>query len=202
MHTNVFDAMTRQLGDRSTRRRFLRLLGGAAAVGASVAITGETEAGRHRRHRRRHAGRRQTGKTWSPDLDQRVQLPDSVLEPAPVTCTRWALSGGPSPSDPIQADDDLVITINTTFGDGEHLIVDDSSHRSEPLAAPIEFEAQVGDVLHVRARDWGGCRSLSPLWLHCKLAKTHRMVFPGYSGAHCEYGNSGETFLDFLVEVY
>ena len=32
---------------------------------------------------------------------------------------------------------------------------------------PAVFDAQVGESLLVRAFDWGGCRSLGQLWLHC-----------------------------------
>ena len=38
MQAPVFDGITRDLGEVSTRRRFFRLLGGAAALGAVAAV--------------------------------------------------------------------------------------------------------------------------------------------------------------------
>src|SRR5690242_7881244 len=43
MKALVFDGITRELGEVSTRRSFFRLLGGAAAVGTGVALAAHEE---------------------------------------------------------------------------------------------------------------------------------------------------------------
>ena len=53
MKAPVFDAVTRDLGEVSTRRKFIRLLGGAAAMGAVVAVAHAEPADAKRRRRKR-----------------------------------------------------------------------------------------------------------------------------------------------------
>ena len=46
MQAPVFDGITRELGERSSRRSFMRLLGGAAAMGAVTLVGSDAEAKR------------------------------------------------------------------------------------------------------------------------------------------------------------
>ena len=71
------------------------------------------------------------------------------------------LSGGPSPTDPLWADDDLSVYLN-----GNPILVDDNDLADGDLGT-VSFTAKNGDQLRIVARDeFTGCRSRSPLYLH------------------------------------
>ena len=80
---------------------------------------------------------------------------------------------------------------------GKFLVIDNNG-MAGPLN-PVIFNGKVGDVLRVRATDWGGCRSFSPLWVHCLATGQKNQIFSGYSGAGCAY-TKGE-FLDMNLTV-
>ncbi len=90
-------------------------------------------------------------------------------------------------------DDGSILNVTT----GKFLIIDNNG-MAGPLN-PVVFPGQVGNVLRVRATDWGGCRSFSPLWVHCLATGAKRQLFTGYSGAGCAY-TRGE-FLDMNLTV-
>lgn len=94
----------------------------------------------------------------------------SPRQPEETTSTRaviaqgaisFRLSGGPSPTQNVAVDDDLFIYLND-----EPIFADANRHAD--IFSPIDFTADVGDVLTIVAEDsFGGCRSLSPeLSLH------------------------------------
>jgi hypothetical protein len=120
--------------------------------------------------------------------------PQPQPQPQPVTCTSFILSGGPNQSDPITIDDDGSILNVTT---GTFLIIDNNG-MAGPLN-PVVFSGHVGDVLRVRATDWGGCRSFSPLWVHCLATGQSKQLFTGYNGSGC--ANPKGDFLDMTLTV-
>lgn len=101
-----------------------------------------------------------------------VALDDPAATPVPPVdataapsddgaCTQFILAGGPSPSDPIQVDDDLTVYLNDTP------IFQDSDGVTN-IMPPFPFQAGEGDQLTVAARDAQACgRKIGALWLHC-----------------------------------
>jgi hypothetical protein len=71
MQAPVFDGITRDLGEVSTRRRFFRLLGGAAALGA-VAAVAQAEPAEARRKRNKRKNKKKQG-TPTPPTNQPPQ---------------------------------------------------------------------------------------------------------------------------------
>lgn len=232
MDATTFNGISRNLSSVATRRSMFRLLGGAAALGAGVALAVPDETLGKNRGKGRSQGRNQgkghdhegvsaQGKGKGKKLticyqnqtlsvkkkDYQNKYPGATTGACPtgpnpggnpggtpVMCTSFILSGGPNQSDPILIDDDGSIANVTT---GKFLIIDNNG-MSGPLN-PVVFSGQVGDVLRVRATDWGGCRSFSPLWVHCLATGQKRQLFTGYSGAGCSYPK-GE-FLDMNLTL-
>jgi hypothetical protein len=213
METVVFDGIAREIGSVSTRRRFFRLLGGAAALGAGAAVSGNGLA------RGKSGGKKITicyqGQTRTVKKSKLDRFPGATRGACPPgggngggsggggngggnqpACTRWILSGGPNQTDKIVIDDDLGIYNLNQGGAG---ILNDWDGKSSWLS-PVVFDAKIGDKLRISALDRGGCRSLSPLWLHCLATGQKRQVFAGYSGVNCNY-QSG-TFVYETFEVW
>jgi len=223
MNTVVFDGIARDMGEVSNRRSFARLLGGAVALGAGLALGGESLAkGKgHGQTTARSAGRdhgresvtaQARGKkiaicyqnqTFSVKKKKLGAFPGytrgacpPVPKPQPPgTCTQLILSGGPNPSDKIVFDDDGSIwnTTKQTF-----IVIDNDGGATEHAARFLD--AALGDVLRVRVTDWGGCRSLSPLWVHCAGTGQSKQLFSGYNGGRCDYPKQAD-FLDFVITV-
>lgn len=184
MNTEVFDGIARELGGVSTRRSFVRLLGGAAAVGAGVVLGSDDIAAKKKRKKKKTGGGNNggTGGTGGGGT-------------TPVTCTQLILSGGPNPSDKIVFDDDGSI-LNTTKG--QFILIDNDGRATEHAARFLD--ASLGDLLRVRVTDWSGCRSLSPLWVHCAGTGQSKQIFSGYNGGRCDYPKQSD-FLDFVIKV-
>lgn len=215
MDTTTLDGLARELGSVSTRRGFVRLLSGAVAMGAGLTLVTPGESfGRGRGNTSRGAvgaegrGRKKKvticyqGKTRLVKKSKLDKYPGYTKGACPgggngggggQTCTTWIISGGPSPTDPIRADDDFYIF----RGNGASILAD-SDHRASSLN-PVPFNASVGEVLHIVAYDAGGCRSLSPLWLHCAATGQKREVFSGLASPHCSFGAG--TFIDQNITV-
>jgi hypothetical protein len=234
MNTAVFDGIVREMGEVSTRRNFFRLLGGAAALNAGLAMAAHDEVlgknrGKSKSKTRPEARERATAqgrgsKKITICFNNQTKLvkksklgnfpgatrgacppkptppdpkPEPGPEPEPVACTRWLITGGPNQYDPIAVDDDLMIWQPNRGG---HIIVHDRDGKSSSLA-PAQFDANVGEILGVRAWDRGGCRSLSQLWVHCLATGQKKKVFPGYSGAGCGYGAGDNVFVETVITV-
>lgn len=120
--------------------------------------------------------------------------PQPQPQPQPAACTNWIISGGPNQSDPIMIDDDGSILNVTT---GKFLVIDNNG-MAGPVN-PVVFDGKVGDVLRVRATDWGGCRSFSPLWVHCLATGQKKQLFTGYNGSGCS--NPKGDFLDMNITI-
>jgi len=219
MNTVVFDGIVREMGEVSTRRSFTRLLGGAVALGTGLALGGESLA-KGKSHGKAQAqgkaksagqvaaqGKKKTITICYQNQTRTVKkkgyqtkYPGATLGPCPAgpmqtaACTNWIISGGPNQSDPIMIDDDGSILNVTT---GTFLVIDNNG-QAGPVN-PVVFNGKVGDVLRVRATDWGGCRSFSPLWVHCLATGQKKQLFTGYSGAGCSYPK-GE-FLDMNLTI-
>lgn len=131
------------------------------------------------------AGACQTGSNPQPQQPPQQQ---------PVVCTNFILSGGPNQTDPITIDDDGSILNVTT---GQFLLIDNNG-MAGPLN-PVVFTGNIGDTLRVRATDWGGCRSFSPLWVHCLQTGQSNQLFTGYNGSGCS--NPSGDFLDMTLTV-
>ena len=220
MKAMVLDGITREMGELSTRRGFFRLLGGAATVGAGLALTtGEqTEAKRKSPDKIRTQGKtgnegqvtaqrrgkkiticykdktRQVQKrSWQEKYPgaTRGRCPNS---PQQADCNSWILSGGPSVSTPIVVDDDLQVMLNG-------LVIGDDSNGKASSLPPLSFVAQVGDTLGIIARDsQASCRSLSPLWLHCATTGKKRQLTPGNNDG-CAPGRTPGTFFSEVFTV-
>lgn len=119
-----------------------------------------------------------------------------VPDPQPVVCTQWLLTGGPNQTDAIVVDDELSIFNLSQGGAG---IFNEFDGISSTIP-PISFAANVGNKIKIVAYDQGGCRSLSPLWLHCQATGKSRQVYQGYAGANCGYGKG--TFVTETFEVW
>ena len=197
------------MGEVSTRRSVFRLLGGAAALSAGLALTAREESlgksraksqGKARSAGRDRAGASVTaqgrggkkiticyqGQTRTVKKSKLGNYPGATRGacpggpgggPQPVVCTTHVLSGGPNPSDPITIDDDGSILNVTT---GKFLLIDNNGQASSH--SPVFSPGKVGDLLRVRATDYGGCRSFSPLWMHCLETGQSKKVFSGDSG--------------------
>jgi hypothetical protein len=203
MKAMVFDGITRELGAVSTRRNVFRLLGGAAALSAGLVVTARDESlgkgrgrskGEARSEGRERGGESVTaqgrggkkilicyqGQTRTVKKKKLGNFPGATrgaCPDAPVVCSTYILSGGPKASDPITIDDDGSILNVTT---GKFLLNDNSGQASSHNA--VVSPGKVGDQLRVRATDYGGCRSFSPLWLHCVETGQSKKVFSGDSG--------------------
>ncbi|MFN8593699.1 MAG: hypothetical protein U0031_19735 [Thermomicrobiales bacterium] len=225
MNTVNFDGLARDLGTASSRRGFFRLLGGAAAVGAGLALTAHDEGlgkSRTKGKREAKAAARQQGDgevTAQGRVDKLITIcfqnqtrtikksklgkfPGATKGMCPGggggggtgTCTNFVLSGGPKQTDPISIDDDGSILHVTA---GKFLVIDNNG-MAGPLN-PVVFSGQIGDTLRLRGQDWGGCRSFSPLWVHCLATGQSKQIFTGYAGSGCSYPK-GE-FLDMTVTI-
>jgi hypothetical protein len=213
MKAMAFDGIARELGEASTRRSFFRLLGGAAAVGAGLALTtgDQTRAKGKDRDKARSQGqvmaqgkgkkvticyRNKTRKVKKKGY--RTKYPGATLGPCPktqpVVCSSWVLSGGASVSTPIVVDDDLQVMLNG-------LVIGDDNNGLASTLPPLPFTAQVGDTLAVIARDaQASCRSLSPLWLHCATTGQKRQLSPGNNDG-CAPGRTPGTFFSEVFTV-
>ena len=126
MQAPIFDGITRELGAVSTRRTFMRLFGGAAAMGAVTLVAGgETQA----KSRGRNQGQVSAqGKGKKPKITICYQnqtrtvkkkgyqsaypgatvgactVPPPPDKTEPVVCTSWILSGGSDPTTPTRTD--------------------------------------------------------------------------------------------------
>jgi hypothetical protein len=203
MNTEVFDGIVREIGEVSTRRSFIRLLGGAATLGASMTLGGSSlargkghDAGKDRGEERGRSGetvtaQRRGGKKITICYQNQTRLVKKsklgnfpghtrgacLDDPKPVVCSTYVLSGGPKPSDPITIDDDGSIRNVTS---GKFLLNDPNGQASSHSA--IFNPGKPGDLLQVRATDYGRCRSFSPLWMHCLETGQSKQVFSGDSG--------------------
>jgi hypothetical protein len=220
MDTVVFDGIARELGTVSTRRNFFRFLGGAAAVGAGLAVSGDGLAkGKSRGNQgvtaQGRGGKKVTicyqGQTRTVKKSKLGNYPGATRGACPVVgntggngggtqqpvvCTRWIVSGGPNQSDKIVVDDDIGIYNLSQGGAG---ILDEFNRKASWISPPV-FDAKIGDKINIVGYDGGGCRSLSPIWLHCLATGQKRQVFAGYSGANCNYGTG--TFVNENFEVW
>jgi hypothetical protein len=225
MNKAAFDGIVREMSALSTRRRVFRLLGGAAALSAGLALAtgddtlaknrgkGKTRAeGRDHSRQNVAAQRRGGGKKLTicfnnqtrtikksklsnfPGATRGACPPGPKLEPQGV-CPQLILSSGPNPSDKIIFDDDGSI-LNTT--QGTFILIDNDGLATAHAARFLD--ANVGDLLRVRVTDWGGCRSLSPLWVHCAATGQSKQLFSGYNGGRCDYPKQAD-FLDFVLRV-
>ncbi len=148
----TFDAIVRSLAGRTTRRRSLSLVAVAAAAGFGGPLL----------RRGRPAGGQEVPPA-TPVIDTAVGADAAPADAEPYDvrrCEQWLLSGGPSPDDPIQVDDDLTLYLN------DQTIFEDADGTTN-IFAPFPFGARDGDQLTVVARDQGSCRKIGALWLHC-----------------------------------
>jgi hypothetical protein len=208
----AFDGIARELGEVFTRRSFFRLLGGAATVGAGLAVatSAQIQAGGKNGGTSRSQeqvtvqGRGKKVTICYQDKTRQVKkkgwkekFPGAKLGRCPKTpqqtiCNSWILSGGPSVSTPIVVDDDLQVMLNG-------LVIGDDGNGKASTLPPLTFAAQVGDSLGIIARDaQASCRSLSPLWLHCATTGQKRQLTPGNNDG-CAPGRTPGTFFS---EVY
>jgi hypothetical protein len=113
-------------------------------------------------------------------------------------CERFSLSAGKNPNKEIDVDDDLTVYLN-----GERIFRDNDGVIGiglEPIE-PIHFRAKVGDKLRVVAKDGQGpCRSLSPLWLHCRDGGSPKKLTNGVD-EDCKDGRPPRTFFDETFRI-
>jgi hypothetical protein len=225
MNTEVFDGIVREMGEVSTRRNFFRFFSGAAALTAGLALGGASLAkgkshgrARSEKHtataeRRGNNGLRITicYKNQTRNVKKRgyrtkfpgatlgacptTPKPDPKPQPQPTTCENWILSGGPSPSDMINVDDDLRITANGV------IIINDNDFKASQIA-PKVFNAPSGSFLQIRAIDQAGpCRSLSPLWVHCIATGQKKEIYSGVAN-DCVAGRGATgIFVDGTFQI-
>jgi hypothetical protein len=118
-------------------------------------------------------------------------------DPEPVVCSTFILSGGPNVTDMITFDDDGSILNLTT---GTFLLNDNNGQASSH--SPIVNPGTAGDQLRLRVIDWGGCRSVSPLWLHCLETGESTKVFSGDSGNNrCDNPPNSNPYLDITFPI-
>jgi hypothetical protein len=108
------------------------------------------------------------------------------------------LSGGPSAADLLGVDDDLSIVLSKVEGPSGRLrvrqsLLEDADQRARSLA-PIPFQARNGDDLVIVARNAGGCRALSPLYLHRPYDGAVQVVSPAGVRSDCADQPAGEFF--------
>jgi hypothetical protein len=114
------------------------------------------------------------------------------------TCERFLLSGSKNPKREIDVDDDLIVFLN-----GESIFRDRDRVIGINLVAiePIRFRANVGDKLRIVAKDGEGpCRSLSPLWLHCREGGSPRRLTVGVAES-CVDGRPPRKFFDETFKI-
>jgi hypothetical protein len=223
MNTTVFDGLVQNLGEVSTRRSFARLLGGAVALGAGLALGGESLA-RGKGHGTARAEGRRTGKAAAEGKKGqkiticyqnqtrtvkkkgfKTKFPGATLgpcstEPQPA-CSAWIISGGPNPTTRIEVDDDLWIYHRAALGK-QTLLIGDNNGLASSLAA-VSFSAQVGEEIAILAKDVNAaCRSLSPLWLHCATTGQKRMIYEGNTDG-CAPGRQPSYFVskNFVISL-
>lgn len=222
MDATTFDGISRNLGSVSSRRCFVRLLGGTAAVGAVLVAGTDTLARGKRNSRGRDRdqvsaqGKGKGKKITICYLNQTKTVKKSKLGnfpgairgacPAgggnpggggqpPTACTRWIISGGPSQTAKISADDDLGVYNLSRGGAG----IISEFDRKASVISPAVFDANVGERINIVGYDAGGCRSLSELWLHCVETGASRKVYAGYNGGGCGYGAGTFVNQEFIV---
>lgn len=218
MEATTFDGISRNIGSVSTRRGFVRLLGGAAALGAALAAGDDSQArGKGHSKGREQVSAQGKGKkvTICYQTQTRTVKKKGYLDkypgatrgacPAggnpggggqpPQACTRWIISGGPGQTDKIAADDDLGVYNLSRGGSG----IISEFDRKASLISPAVFDANVGERINIVGYDAGGCRSLSEMWLHCVATGASRKVYGGFNGGGCGY--SAGTFVnqEFIV---
>jgi hypothetical protein len=216
MKAMAFDGMARELGDVSTRRSFIRLFGGAAAMGAGLVLANRVESsarskGHGNARSAAHGDVRAAGKgkgkkiticyngaTRTIPKQKFGNFPGATKGACPtgtqqpVACTSWIISGGPDRTTPISVDDDLQIMVNGAN------VLNDTNGMAQNIP-PVAFPAQVGQSIGVIARDANpACRSLSPLWLHCATSTQKKQLFAGNNDG-CAPGRTAGTFVS---EVY
>jgi hypothetical protein len=214
MKAMAFDGITRELGEVSTRRSFLRLFSGAAAMGAGLVVLTHAESSAKSKHHGKaqsqsHGNVRAAGKgkklticvngqTRTIPKKQLANFPGATRGACPtgtqqpVACTSWIISGGPDRTTAISVDDDLQIMVNGVS------VLNDTNGLAGTLP-PVAFPGQVGQSIGVVARDVGvSCRGLSPLWLHCATSTQKRQLFAGNTDG-CAPGRTAGTFVS---EVY
>lgn len=215
MEATTFDGISRNFGVVTSRRGFARLLGGAAVLGTVLATGSDSQA--KRGGKRKKITICYLGQTRKVKKKKLGNFPGATKGACATggnqggnqgggnqgggqgaqVCTRWIISGSPNPSDRMAADDDLAI-FNLSRG-GQGILFGDNDRKASTYA-PVPFEASIGDRLHIVAHDGGGCRSVSPLWLHCQTTGQKRQLYAGYSGVGCNY--QAGKFVDHQVEVW
>ena len=184
MKCAAFDGISREFGSVSTRRGFLRLLGGAAGVAAvSAVIPGEPA----------DAKRKKTCKRPC-NSEERCVRGKCVPINRQQVCRSWIVSGGPQVNTPIAVDDDLQITLN-----GNPIL--NNADKMAGNIPPVTFTGNAGDSLGVVATDvYASCRSLSPLWLHCATSGQKRQLTPGQPDG-CAPGRTPGVFFSQTFQV-
>jgi hypothetical protein len=149
MKDMAFDGISREFSSVSTRRGFLRVLGGMTAV-AAVGAAGKRESAEARRKKKVKG----TGK-------------------AQEICRSWVISGGQGTNDPIAVDDDLQITLNGA------LILNNADKMAGNIPAVRFQAKAGDSLGVVATDVYASCRHLSPLWLHCESTGQRRQLTPG-----------------------
>jgi hypothetical protein len=213
MKAMAFDGITRELGAVSTRRGFVSMLGGAAALSAGLTLSahGDGLAKGKNRGKAKAEGRGkkirlticyQNQTRTAKKKGYQKKYPGATVGPCPVTpggqqqavCTSWIVSGGPDRTTPISVDDDLRMMVNGVN------VLNDADGKAGNLP-PVAFAAQVGDSLGVVANDVGvACRSLSPLWLHCATTGQKRQLSAGNNDG-CAPGRTAGTFFSEVFTI-
>lgn len=223
MNTTVFDGIVQEMGAVSTRRGFARLLGGAVALGAGLALGGDSLAKGKGNGKARAEGRGKDRAAAEGKKGQRITIcyqnqtrtvkkkgwqkkyPGATLGPCATepqaACSSWIISGGPNPTTRIEVDDDLWIYHRAALGK-QTLLIRDNDGLASSLAA-VSFQAQVGEEISILAKDVNAaCRSLSPLWLHCATTGQKRMLYAGNSDG-CAAGRQPSYFVsqNFVISL-
>lgn len=195
MEAAMFDGIVRKASARSTRRGFLRVLGGAAALSA-VAVTSHALPGEAKSKGKKISICFQNQTRSVKKKGYQDKYPGATLgacSQQPV-CTSWILSGGPAVTAQLSVDDDLSITLNGVS------ILNDNNKMAGNLP-PVTFAAQAGDSLAVTAVDTNpACRSLSPLWLHCATSGQKKQLSAGNSDG-CAPGRTAGQFFSQVFTV-
>jgi hypothetical protein len=229
MDATTFDGISRNLGSVSTRRGFVRLLGGAASVGAVLAA-GTDALARNKRNSKGHdevgaQGKRKRKKITICYLNKTKRVKKSKLGNFPGA-TRGACpagggnqggnqgggnqGGGEQPAAPctrwiLSGGPSQTAKISVDDDLGVYNLsrggtgIINEFDRKASVISPTIFEANVGDRINIVAYDGGGCRSLSELWLHCLETGASRKVYAGFNGGHCSYGAGTFVNTEFIV---